>query len=234
MLKLTDIRTRYGNIYALKGIDLEVKQGEIIAIIGANGAGKTTTLNTISGLINATTGTVEYEGKDITKLPTEQIVKQGLVQVPEGRQIFPNLTVLENIMLGAYLYSDKARINNDLEYVTTLFPRLKERFSQAGGTLSGGEQQMLAIARALMTRPNLLLLDEPSLGLSPIFVKNIFNVIEEINKNGTTVLLVEQNAHMALSVATRGYVMETGNIILEDDAKNLLDNEEVKSAYLGF
>lgn len=233
MLKVESIQTKYGSIYALKSIDLVVNQGEIVTIIGANGAGKSTTLNTISGIVRSIAGSIIFNGVDITHMPTDKIVESGLVQVPEGREIFPNLTVLENIKLGAYLRKDK-KIKDDIEYVTSFFPRLAERFNQLGGTLSGGEQQMLAIARALMSKPKLLLMDEPSLGLAPKFVHGIFDVIKKINQQGTTVLLVEQNATLALSVASRGYVMETGKIVLEDKAKNLMNNESVKAAYLGF
>lgn len=234
MLKLDSISARYGNIYALKGVSLIVNEGEIVTIIGANGAGKSTTLNTISGIVRAVSGSIFFNGKDISTLPTEKIVESGLIQVPEGREIFPQLTVYDNLMLGAYLRKDKDNIKKDLDYVVSLFPRLEERFSQLGGTLSGGEQQMLAIGRALMSKPKLLLMDEPSLGLSPIFVQNIFKVIKEINKAGTSVLLVEQNAHMALSIAKRAYVMETGKIIMEDETSYLLNNDKVKAAYLGF
>lgn len=234
MLKLDSISARYGNIYALKGVSLTVNEGEIVTIIGANGAGKSTTLNTISGIVRAVSGSIFFNGKDISTLPTEKIVESGLIQVPEGREIFPQLTVYDNLMLGAYLRKDKDNIKEDLDYVVSLFPRLEERFSQLGGTLSGGEQQMLAIGRALMSKPKLLLMDEPSLGLSPIFVQNIFKVIKEINKAGTSVLLVEQNAHMALSIAKRAYVMETGKIIMEDETSYLLNNDKVKAAYLGF
>lgn len=234
MLKLDSISARYGNIYALKGVSLIVNEGEIVTIIGANGAGKSTTLNTISGIVRAVSGSIFFNGKDISSLPTEKIVESGLIQVPEGREIFPQLTVYDNLMLGAYLRKDKDNIKKDLDYVVSLFPRLEERFSQLGGTLSGGEQQMLAIGRALMSKPKLLLMDEPSLGLSPIFVQNIFKVIKEINKAGTSVLLVEQNAHMALSIAKRAYVMETGKIIMEDETSYLLNNDKVKAAYLGF
>ena len=233
MLKVDSIQTKYGSIYALKGIDLVVNEGEIVTIIGANGAGKSTTLNTISGIVRSLAGSITFNGVDITHMPTDKIVESGLVQVPEGREIFPNLTVLENIKLGAYLRKDK-NIKDDIEYVTSFFPRLSERFNQLGGTLSGGEQQMLAIARALMSKPKLLLMDEPSLGLAPKFVHGIFDVIKKINEHGTTVLLVEQNATLALSVASRGYVMETGKIVLEDKAENLMNNESVKAAYLGF
>lgn len=234
MLKLNSIQTKYGSIYALKGIDLVVNEGEIVTIIGANGAGKSTTLNTISGIVRSIAGSIEFNGENITYMPTDKIVESGLIQVPEGREIFPHLTVYENLLLGAYLRNDKKTIKDDIEYVTSFFPRLSERFSQLGGTLSGGEQQMLAIARALMSKPKLLLMDEPSLGLAPKFVHGIFDVIKKINKQGTTVLLVEQNATLALSVADRGYVMETGKIVLEDKASNLMDNESVKAAYLGF
>ena len=234
MLKLNSIQTKYGSIYALKGIDLVVNEGEIVTIIGANGAGKSTTLNTISGLVRSIAGSIEFNGVDITYMPTDKIVESGLIQVPEGREIFPNLTVMENLKLGAFLRKDKQGIKEDLEKVTSYFPRLAERFNQLGGTLSGGEQQMLAIARALMSKPKLLLMDEPSLGLAPIFVQDIFDIIKKINEQGTTVLLVEQNATLALSIAHRGYVMETGNIVMEDKASNLMDNESVKAAYLGF
>lgn len=233
MLKLHNIHTKYGHIEALKGVELTVKEGEIVAIIGANGAGKTTTLNTISGILKPVAGRTEYLNHDITKWSADKIVSEGLIQVPEGRQIFPLLTVKENLMMGAYLRKDKLEILNDLKRVYETFPRLQERETQLGGTLSGGEQQMLAIGRAIMSKPTLLLLDEPSLGLAPIIVQNIFKIVKEINEKGTTVMLVEQNAHMALSIANRGYVMETGKIVLEDSAKNLLSNEEVKKAYLG-
>lgn len=233
MLRLESVQTKYGSIYALKGIDLVVNKGEIVTIIGANGAGKSTTLNTISGIVSSIAGSITFDGVNITHMPADKIVESGLIQVPEGREIFPNLTVLENLKLGAYLRKDK-NIKNDIDYVTSFFPRLSERFNQLGGTLSGGEQQMLAIARALMSQPKLLLMDEPSLGLAPKFVHGIFDVIKKINEQGTTVLLVEQNATLALSVATRGYVMETGKIVLEDKAENLINNESVKAAYLGF
>lgn len=233
MLKLKNIHTKYGHIEALKGIDIHIKEGEIVTIIGGNGAGKTTTLNTISGIIKPVAGEIHFLNKDITHWKADKIVAEGLVQVPEGRQIFPNLTVYENLQLGAYLVKDKLKVSEKLEYVYHLFPRLKERDKQLGGTLSGGEQQMLAIGRALMSDPVLLLLDEPSLGLAPIVVQNIFKIIQDINKKGTTILLVEQNAHMALSIAHRGYVLETGKITLEDNAKNLLSNDEVRKAYLG-
>lgn len=235
MLKLNSIQTKYGSIYALKGIDLHVNKGEIVTIIGANGAGKSTTLNTISGIVRPVTGEVIFEGKDITYMPADKIVENGLIQVPEGRDIFPNLTVYENLLLGAYLRKDdKSVIKKDIDNVTSYFPRLAERFKQLGGTLSGGEQQMLAIARALMSKPKLLLMDEPSLGLAPKVVKDIFDVIKKINEDGTTIVLVEQNAMLALSVAHRGYVMETGKIVMEDEASKLINDERVKAAYLGF
>lgn len=233
MLKLKNIYTKYGHIEALKGIELEVHEGEIVTIIGGNGAGKTTTLNTISGIVKPVAGEIHFLNKDITHWQTDKIVAEGLIQVPEGRQIFANLTVYENLVLGAYLQKDKVKIAQKMEYIFDLFPRLKERERQLGGTLSGGEQQMLAIGRALMAEPVLLLLDEPSLGLAPLIVQNIFKIIQDINKSGTTILIVEQNANLALSIADRGYVLETGKIVLEDDARNLLSNEEVKKAYLG-
>lgn len=233
MLKLNNIKTKYGNITALKGVSITVNPGEIATIIGANGAGKTTTLNSISGIIKPFEGTIEFNGEDITNKTTEEIVSLGLIQSPEGRQIFPQLTVAENLILGAFTRKDKKEIAADLDYVHGLFPRLYERRKQLGGTLSGGEQQMLAIGRAMMGRPKLLLLDEPSLGLAPLFVKHIFEVILEINKQGTTILLVEQNAHMALSIANRGYVMETGIITEENDAKVLAQEDSIKKAYLG-
>ncbi|MDE7170035.1 MAG: ABC transporter ATP-binding protein [Mucispirillum sp.] len=234
MLKLESIQTKYGGIYALKGIDITVNEGEIVTIIGANGAGKSSTLNTISGIVRSVSGNITFCDRDITNMPADKIVENGLIQVPEGREIFPNLTVRENLILGAFLRKDKKAVKKDIDYVTGFFPRIAERFNQLGGTLSGGEQQMLAIARALMSKPRLLLMDEPSLGLAPIYVKGIFDVIKKINDEGTTVLLVEQNANLALSVAHRGYVMETGKIIMEDKAENLMNNENVKAAYLGF
>lgn len=234
MLKLESIQTKYGGIYALKGIDITVNEGEIVTIIGANGAGKSSALNTISGIVRSVSGNITFCDRDITNMPADKIVENGLIQVPEGREIFPNLTVRENLILGAFLRKDKKAVKKDIDYVTGFFPRIAERFNQLGGTLSGGEQQMLAIARALMSKPRLLLMDEPSLGLAPIYVKGIFDVIKKINDEGTTVLLVEQNANLALSVAHRGYVMETGKIIMEDKAENLMNNENVKAAYLGF
>ena len=234
MLKIDDIKTYYGNIQALKGISLEIGAGEIICLIGANGAGKSTTLMSICGVVPPRTGRILFEDREIQDLPTNRIVALGIVQVPEGRRIFPYLTVAENLDMGAFLRKDKAAIARDLDYIYELFPILAKRRHQAGGTLSGGEQQMLAISRALMARPRLLLLDEPSLGLAPLVVKQIFEIIAKINReNNTTIFLVEQNANLALQVAHRGYVMETGRITLTDTAANLLANEDVKKAYLG-
>lgn len=234
MLKVENINTYYGNIHALKGVSLQIDEGEIVTLIGANGAGKTTTLMSISGVNSPKNGNVYFEGEQINLLNPDDIVKRGVCQVPEGRRIFPDLTVQENLDMGAFLRKDKIEIKNDLDYVFTLFPRLLERRKQLGGTLSGGEQQMLAISRAIMARPKLLLLDEPSLGLAPLIVKQIFEIIEKINKeNGTTIFLVEQNANMALKVAHRGYVMETGRITKSDTAQNLLNNDDVRKAYLG-
>jgi branched-chain amino acid transport system ATP-binding protein len=234
MLSLVDIHSFYGNIQALKGVSLEVKEGEIITLIGANGAGKTTTLMSISGIVPPRTGDVRFMGESIARVNPDKIVSMGISQVPEGRRIFPYLTVLENLDMGAFLRNDKESIKSDLDYVFSLFPILAERRNQAGGTLSGGEQQMLAISRALMARPRLLLLDEPSLGLAPLIVKQIFEIIKKINsENNTTIFLVEQNANLALKVAHRGYVMENGRITLSDTASSLLVNEEVKKAYLG-
>jgi branched-chain amino acid transport system ATP-binding protein len=234
MLELNNIQTYYGNIQALKGVSLKIEEGEIITLIGANGAGKTTTLMSISGIVPARNGGVYYQGKEITRMNPNEIVMLGISHVPEGRRIFPYLSVLENLDMGAFLRSDKNGIREDLEYVFELFPILAERRHQAGGTLSGGEQQMLAISRALMARPRLLLLDEPSLGLAPLVVRRIFDIVKQINvKNKTTIFLVEQNANLALKVAHRGYVMENGRISMDDSAQNLLANEEVKRAYLG-
>lgn len=234
MLKLTNVNTFYGNIQALKDLSIEINEGEIITLIGANGAGKTSTLMSISGVVSPRSGEITFDGVPIHAMSPEKIVKMGLCQVPEGRRIFPQLTVLENLDMGAYLRNDKEGIKQDLEYVMDLFPILKERRNQAGGTLSGGEQQMLAISRALMTRPRLLLLDEPSLGLAPLIIRQIFDIIKRINKeNGTTIFLVEQNANLALKSAHRGYVMENGVVTLADTAENLLANEDVKKAYLG-
>ncbi len=234
MLKLKNVHSYYGNIHALKGIDIEINKGEIVSLIGANGAGKSTTLMTICGIVPAKQGSVEYEDKDITSLAPDKIVALGLCQVPEGRRIFPFLTVAENLDMGAFLRDDKDEIVKDLDYVYGLFPILAERKNQAGGTLSGGEQQMLAISRALMGRPTTLLLDEPSLGLAPIIVKQIFDIIKKINKDhGTTIFIVEQNANLALKAAHRGYVMENGAITMTDTGANLLVNEDIKKAYLG-
>lgn len=233
MLKVDNIDVYYGAIHALKGISLEVNQGEIVTLIGANGAGKTSTLNTICGLIKPKTGKVYFEGKDITGVATQSIVKLGLTQVPEGRRIFANMPVYENLELGAFLQKDKNEIAANMERVYKRFPRLAERKNQLAGSMSGGEQQMLAMGRALMSKPKLLLLDEPSMGLSPILVKEIFAVIKELNEQGTTILLVEQNAHMALSIADKGYVVETGKIVLAGEAKELMESQEIKKAYLG-
>ncbi|WP_300669746.1 ABC transporter ATP-binding protein [Desulfoluna sp.] len=234
MLKLSHVNTFYGNIQALKGLSIEINEGEIITLIGANGAGKTTTLMSISGVVPPRSGEIIFDGVPIHAMSPEKIVKMGLCQVPEGRRIFPQLTILENLDMGAYLREDKDGVQQDLDYVMDLFPILKERRNQAGGTLSGGEQQMLAISRALMARPRLLLLDEPSLGLAPLIIRQIFDIIARINKeNGTTIFLVEQNANLALKSAHRGYVMENGVVTLSDTAENLLANEEVKKAYLG-
>ena len=233
MLHIADLNVYYGAIHALKGISLEVHQGEIVTLIGANGAGKSTTLRTISGLIAPKSGAVDFEGQGIAGLGAHEIVRRGISQVPEGRRIFADMTVLENLELGAFIRSDKDGIASDMEMVFTRFPRLKERISQQAGTLSGGEQQMLAMGRALMSRPRLLLLDEPSMGLAPLLIKEIFSIIVDINKAGTTILLVEQNANMALSIANRAYVLETGRITLSGDAKDLAASEEVRKAYLG-
>jgi branched-chain amino acid transport system ATP-binding protein len=234
MLKLNDIRTYYGNIQALKGVSIEIGEGEIVTLIGANGAGKTTTLMSISGLVPPRSGEVVFEGKSISRMSPNDIVGLGICQVPEGRRIFPYLSVVENLDMGAFLRNDKAQVAKDLEYVLDLFPILSQRRHQAGGTLSGGEQQMLAISRALMARPRLLLLDEPSLGLAPLVVRRIFEIIQKINaENNTTIFLVEQNANLALKVAHRGYVMENGRITLSDSAANLLANQDVRKAYLG-
>ena len=233
LLELDNVKTYYGNIRALKGISIEVKEGEIVCLIGGNGAGKSTTLMTISGVLTPEEGDVIYRGQSIVSLRPDTIVQMGICQVPEGRMIFPMLTVMENLDLGAYLRKDPDGIKKDLERVFGLFPILRERLKQAGGTLSGGEQQMLAIGRALMARPKLLLLDEPSLGLAPILVDTIFEIIREINNQGTTILLVEQNAQLALQFSHRGYVIETGEIALADTSAELLNNDQVKKAYLG-
>jgi len=234
VLELRSLSTYYGNIQALKEIDLSVSEGEVITLIGANGAGKSTTLMSISGIVPPQSGEIMFEGESLVGLSPDEIVRRGVIQVPEGRHIFPGLTVQENLDMGALLRRDRDGIAADLEYVFTLFPILKNRRHQAGGTLSGGEQQMLAISRALMARPRLLLLDEPSLGLAPLLVQQIFEIIQKINgENGTTIFLVEQNAYLALKVADRGYVMETGRIKLTDTGENLLENEEIRRAYLG-
>lgn len=233
MLTIDNINVYYGAIHAIKGISVEVKEGEIVTLIGANGAGKSTTLRTISGLLRPKSGTVTFEGKNLATVAAQDIVKLGLSQVPEGRRVFANMTVLENLELGAYIRSDKSGILADLDKIFTRFPRLLERKTQLAGTLSGGEQQMLAMGRALMSRPRLLLLDEPSMGLAPLLVKEIFSIIKEINETGTTILLVEQNAHMALSIAHKAYVLETGRITLSGPAAELAQSEEVRKAYLG-
>jgi branched-chain amino acid transport system ATP-binding protein len=232
-LTVENLDVFYGAVHALKGLSIHADAGEIVTLIGANGAGKTTLLRSISGLVPARTGRVSFEGRDITKLPAHEIVGLGISQSPEGRMVFANLSVEDNLELGAYRRRDREAIMEDRDRIYALFPRLLERRKQLSGTLSGGEQQMLAIGRALMSRPRLLLLDEPSLGLAPLLVREIFKTIREINAGGTTVLLVEQNAHMALSIAARGYVLETGHVRLEDLAANLLKNDEVRSAYLG-
>jgi branched-chain amino acid transport system ATP-binding protein len=233
MLEVKNLHVYYGSIHALKGINFHVDKGEVVALIGANGAGKSTTLSTISGLLQPAEGNVIFQGEDITLTPAEQTVQKGVVQVPEGRKIFATLTVMENLEMGAYTQRDKNQFKQDLEYVFTLFPRLKERQKQLGGTFSGGEQQMLAMARALMSSPTMLLLDEPSMGLSPILVEQIFEIVQSINKKGTSILLVEQNAQMALSIADRAYVLETGEIKLEGSAQEVLHNPTVIEAYLG-
>ena len=233
MLKIDNIDVYYGAIHALKGISLEVNEGEIVTLIGANGAGKSTTLRTISGLLRPKTGSITFLGQSIAGVRAHEIVKKGISQVPEGRRVFAEMTVMENLDLGAFVRKDKAGIQQDLKHVFELFPRLEERKNQSAGTLSGGEQQMLAMGRALMSRPKLLLLDEPSMGLAPLLIKEIFNIIVDINKSGTTVLLVEQNANMALSIANRAYVLETGRITLSGKAQDLAASEDVRKAYLG-
>ena len=233
MLEVKDLQVYYGVIQALKGISFEVNQGEVIALIGANGAGKTTTLQTLTGIIPSKAGKISVEGKDITKTPAHKIVEMGMAHVPEGRRVFADMTVYENLLMGAYTRKDKNEIAQSLENVYKRFPRLKERKNQRAGTLSGGEQQMLAMGRALMSKPRIILMDEPSMGLSPIFVNEIFDIIKEVSEGGTTVLLVEQNAKKALSIADRAYVMETGNITLSGKAEDLLNNESVQKAYLG-
>ncbi len=233
LLEVQDLNVYYGVIQALKNVSFDVEQGDIIALIGANGAGKTTTLHTISGLIRAKTGKIVLDGTDITHIPAYKLVSMGMAQVPEGRRVFSQLTVYQNLSMGAFTRKDKAEIEETLERVYERFPRLKERRNQTAGTLSGGEQQMLAMGRALMSHPQLLMLDEPSMGLAPILVDEIFDIIETLNKVGTTILLVEQNAQMALSIADRGYVLEVGNIVLTGTGKQLLNDPAVKSAYLG-
>ena len=233
VLQLDDVHTYYGSIHALKGISLEVRDGEIVTLIGANGAGKSTTLRSINGLQRPRSGRIRFNGQDITESAPHAIVRMGIAQSPEGRRLFPRMSVLENLEMGAFQRTDRAEIKEDLDRVYTLFPRLNERKSQKAGTLSGGEQQMVAMGRALMARPQLLMLDEPSMGLAPIFVEKIFEIVVEVNQQGTPILLVEQNALMALDVAKRGYVMETGHIALSDDAKALAKNPQVRKAYLG-
>lgn len=232
ILEVKDLEVCYGVIQAIKGISFEVNQGEIIALIGANGAGKTTTLQTITGLIPAKSGKILYEGKDITKTPGYRLVSMGIAHVPEGRRVFAEMTVLQNLRMGAYTRNDKAEVEETLKIIYKRFPRLEERKNQPAGTLSGGEQQMLAMGRALMSRPRLMLMDEPSMGLSPIYVNEIFDIIKEIHQSGTTVLLVEQNAKKALSIADKAYVLETGRIVLSGSAREMMDNEQVKKAYL--
>ncbi|MBQ9135442.1 MAG: ABC transporter ATP-binding protein [Lachnospiraceae bacterium] len=233
MLEIKDLEVYYGMIQAIKGVSFEVNKGEVIALIGANGAGKTTILHTITGLLAPKKGSVTFEGKNITKVPGHKIVSMGMAHVPEGRRVFANLTVLQNLKLGAYTRKDKKEIDETLEMIYKHFPRLEERKNQLAGTLSGGEQQMLAMGRALMSHPQIILMDEPSMGLSPIFVNEIFDIIKEVSKSGTTVLLVEQNAKKALSIADRAYVLETGNIVMEGKASTLLNDDSVKKAYLG-
>ena len=233
ILELRDVHTFYGSIHALKGISITVGQGEIVTLLGANGAGKSTTLRSINGLQRPRQGSIHFEGRDITQTSAHEIVKRGIAQSPEGRRLFPRMTVTENLEMGAFQRSDKSGIKEDMERVFELFPRLKERRTQKAGTMSGGEQQMCAIGRALMARPKLLLLDEPSLGLAPIFVERIFDIIKQINQEGTSILLVEQNALMALDAAHRGYVLETGSVVLADSAAALKTNEQVRKTYLG-
>lgn len=232
MLEIENLEVYYGVIKALKGISFEVNEGEIVALIGANGAGKTTTLHAVTGLIPSSCGTIRLEGKDITRVPGHKMVSMGMAHVPEGRRVFSQLTVLENLKLGAYTRKDKTEVEETLKMIYQRFPRLEERKNQLSGTLSGGEQQMLAMGRALMSKPKLIVMDEPSMGLSPIYVNEIFDIIREINKGGTTVLLVEQNAKKALSIANKAYVLETGSIVLSGDAKELMNDDSVKKAYL--
>lgn len=233
MLEVKDLEVYYGVIQAIKGISFHVEEGEVIALIGANGAGKTTTLQTITGMLNAQAGSIQFEGTELTKIPGHKIVSMGMAHVPEGRRVFAQLSVLENLKLGAYTRKDKTEIEESLKRVYKSFPRLEERKNQLAGTLSGGEQQMLAMGRALMSKPRIILMDEPSMGLSPIFVNEIFDIIKQVSASGTTVLLVEQNAKKALSIADRGYVLETGKIVKEGKASDLLNDEAVKKAYLG-
>jgi branched-chain amino acid transport system ATP-binding protein len=233
ILKLDDVHTYYGSIHALKGVSIDVRDGEIVTLLGANGAGKSTTLRSINGLNRPRQGTIQFQGRDITSVAAHQIVKRGIAQAPEGRRLFPRMTVTENLEMGAFQRSDRGEIRGDMDRVFDLFPRLQERRNQKAGTMSGGEQQMCAIGRALMARPKLLLLDEPSLGLAPIFVERIFEIIKQINDQGTSILLVEQNALMALDAADRGYVLETGRIVLADNAAALKTNEQVRKTYLG-
>lgn len=233
MLEIKDLEVYYGMIQAIKGVSFDVNEGEVIALIGANGAGKTTILHTITGLINAQKGSVWFEGKDITKVPAHKIVSMGMAHVPEGRRVFANLTVLQNLKMGAYTRKDKTETEQTLDSIYKRFPRLMERQNQLAGTLSGGEQQMLAMGRALMSHPKIILMDEPSMGLSPIFVNEIFDIIKSVSASGTTVLLVEQNAKKALSIADRAYVLETGKIVLSGKASDLLNNDSIKKAYLG-
>ena len=233
MLEIKYLEVYYGMIQAIKGVSFEVNEGEVIALIGANGAGKTTILHTITGLLEAKKGTVTFDGKDITKVPAHRIVTMGMAHVPEGRRVFSNLTVFQNLKMGAYTRKDKTEIEESLKTVYKRFPRLEERQNQLAGTLSGGEQQMLAMGRALMSHPRIILMDEPSMGLSPIFVNEIFDIIKKVSAGGTTVLLVEQNAKKALSISDRGYVLETGNIVLSGKSDELLNNDSIKKAYLG-
>lgn len=233
MLEINDLEVHYGMIKAIKGVSFDVNEGEVIALIGANGAGKTTILHTVTGLLEATNGSVIFNGVDITKVPAHKIVSMGMAHVPEGRRVFANLSVYQNLKMGAYTRKDKDEIEKNFEMVFSRFPRLKERQNQLAGTLSGGEQQMLAMGRSLMSNPKIILMDEPSMGLSPIFVNEIFDIIRAVKADGTTVLLVEQNAKKALSIADRAYVLETGRIVLSGDAKELLNNEDIKKAYLG-
>ncbi len=233
MLEVNDLNVYYGAIHALKGVSFQLQEGEIVALIGANGAGKSTSLKAVSSLVKVRSGEIFYRGETLTTVPPQDVVKKGIIHVPEGRKIFPRMSVVENLEMGAYVHNNKDNFEADMEAMFERFPRLKERRKQSGGTLSGGEQQMLAIARGLMAHPQLLLLDEPSMGLAPIIVEQIFDIIRDINKQGTTILLVEQNAQMALSVADRGYVLETGRVVLEGDAGDLMENPVVQEAYLG-